>query len=130
MDLGKLTYSLLSNDATLTGIVGSKIFPVQVPQDTSFPAITYQHDSVVPTNMKDGPSPLDVVGLVIIAYAQSYAVANSIMSRVRTLLDHYQGTVEGVTVDKISFAGQSDNDFVDETGFFIIEQSYQARMKR
>lgn len=110
--------------------MGSKIFPVQVPQDTSYPVIVYTHDSQVPTNVKDGPSPLDVIELVITIYTQNYTDGQAISDRVRTLLDHYQGTAQGVTVDKISFSGQSDNDFVDEYGFFIVEQSYQVRMKR
>lgn len=130
MQLGKLTYSLLSNDATIASYVGEKIFPVQVPQDTSFPAIVYQHDSQVPTNIKDGPSPLDVVGLVITIYTQNYSDAQAIAERVRTLLDHFHGTVEGVTVDRISFSGQEDNDFVDDYGFQVISQSYQARLAR
>ena len=130
MNLGKLTYSLLSGDATIAGFVGTKIFPVQVPQDTGFPAIVYQHDSQVPTNIKDGPSPLDVVGLVVTIYADNYSDAQDIATSVRRILDHFQGTVEGVTVDKISFAGQEDNDFVEDYGFQVISQSYQARLKR
>lgn len=111
-------------------MVGAKIFPVQVPEDTGFPAIVYQHDSQVPTNVKDGPSPLDVVGLVITIYTRSYDDAQTLAAAVRSELDHYQGTVAGVTVDKISFAGQEDNEFVDDYGFQVISQSYQARLKR
>jgi len=130
MELGKLTYSLLSADATISSYVGNKIFPVQIPQNTQHPAIVYQHDSQVPTNIKDGPSPLDTVGLSIVIYATTYDDAQAIAGRVRTMLDHYQGTTAGVTVNRISFGGQSDNDFIEEYGFFVIEQSYQARLKR
>lgn len=130
MNLGKLTYSLLSNDSTISSLVGDRVFPVQVPQNASYPVIVYQHDSQVPSNIKDGPSPLDVVGLSLVIYAGAYSTAQSIADKCRELLDYYSGTVEGVQVDKISFSGQSDNDFVEEYGFFVVEQSYQARLKR
>ena len=130
MNLGKLTYNLLSNDATITGLVGSRIFPVQIPQDTGYTAIVYQHTSQLPTNIKDGPSPLDVIDMSLVIYSTSYSDAQDIAARCRVIFDHYQGTVQGVSVDKISFANQSDNDFIDDFGFFAIEQSYQVRMKR
>lgn len=130
MSIGRLIFGILSSDAYLTARVGSKIFPVQVPEDTDFPAIVYHYPSLTPTNVKTGTSPLDVADVRIFLYFAQYDTGREAADRVRALLDGLEGTYSGVEVDRVTFADEDTTDFVEGYGFFVIEQAYTARIKR
>lgn len=130
MDVGKLIYNILVNDATVTGIVNTRIFPGFVPQDTQFPALTYAFDSQLPSKTKDGGSKLDVLDLSIVIYHEDYTQAQALADRCRALLDYYAATAQGVTVDKITFDNQTDNSYVSQYEFVVLTQSYNVRLRR
>lgn len=130
MNIGNLIFDILSNDAYLSARVGSKIFPVQVPEDTDFPAIVYSYPSLTPTNVKTGTSPLDVADVRIFLYFGRYSTGREVADRVRQLLDGLEGTHSDVEVDRVVFADEDTTDFIEGYGFFVIEQAYTARIKR
>jgi hypothetical protein len=130
MSIGRLIYSRLSGDSYITDRVGDKIFPSQIPQNTEFPAIVYNQAAVSPTNVKTGPSPVDVADVRIILYFAQYQTARETADRARELLDGLQGVYAGVDVDRVVFADEDTSDFVEGYGFFVIEQAYSARIKR
>jgi hypothetical protein len=123
-------YYLLSEDATIQQYVGRKIYPVQIPEGTGFPALTYSSDFRNPTQVKQQVSPLDVISINIVGYFEDFDNGQVVMDRVRALLDETRQTVQGVTIDSIVFQGEQNNEFVAEFKFFAIEQSYQMRLKR
>lgn len=47
-------YNILSNNAAVSAIVGTRIYPMRLPINTAYPAITYQLVSDVPENSKTG----------------------------------------------------------------------------
>ena len=61
MNAGKAVYGILSTNAEVTAIVGTKIFPEVAEQETALPLIVYQLQSVAPEDTHDGPSKLDEV---------------------------------------------------------------------
>jgi hypothetical protein len=130
MQLGKVIAQQLLDDATVVSYVGDKIFPIKIPQGQEYPCIVYTFDSQVPTLIKQAASPLDVVGCQLTIYNDDYASCEAIAEACRSVLDQLEGTIEGVVVDEIIFDGASRNDFIEEYGFFVIEQTYQARLKR
>jgi hypothetical protein len=130
MNAGKAIFNLLSTNDTIKQYIGSKIYPVRIPQGTGFPAIVYAFTDQNPTLIKDGVSPLDEVGLTITMYFDSYDEGQTVADTVRNILDGKRETVAGVTIDSIIFASQQDNDFIEEYGFFVLSQSYQMRLKR
>ncbi|MCB0583216.1 MAG: DUF3168 domain-containing protein [Phaeodactylibacter sp.] len=130
MDAGKLVYSILANDATLTAIVNTRIYPGFVPQDTQFPAITYAFDSQFPTKSKDGDAGLDVLDMSLVIYHENYEQAQAAAERCRALLNYYSGTAQGVTVDKITMENQADNSYVSQYEFVVLTQSYKIRLRR
>lgn len=128
--LGEAIYSILSNDATLTAITGTKIFPVQAPQRTAVPFIVYQENNTIPTDQKDGSAPKDQIQFQVDTYSSTYTQAHTIAARIRVLLDAYSGTVAGVTIRQMWFSDQDDGDFVEDMGFYGVSQLYEARVQR
>ena len=128
--LGEVIYSILSNDATLAAIVGAKIFPVQAPQRTAIPFITYRENNTIPTDQKDGAAPKDQIQLQVDSYATTYTQAHTISARIRTLLDAYTGTAQGVTIRQMWFSDQDDGDYIEDMGFYGVSQVYEVRIQR
>jgi len=130
MQLGKVIAQQLLANATVQSQVSNRVFPIKIPQGQQYPCIVYTFDSQVPTLIKQASSPLDVVGVQLTIYNDDYANSETIAEACRDTLDQLSGPIEGVIVDEIIFDGASRNDFIEEYGFFVIEQTYQARIKR
>lgn len=106
--IGASIYSLLNGDATLTGLVGSKIYPVEAPQREEDPMVIYWVKEVDPTDSKDEVSTEDWIKTEILVYSKDYDLMHTISKRIRTILDKYAGTVAGNTISEIRFEDFSD----------------------
>lgn len=128
--LGKAIYSILSNDTTLSDMIGTSIFPVRAPQRTARPFVVYRENNTVPTNHADGAAPKDLKSLQIDIYSATYTEAHEIADQIRVLLDAYAGTVAGVKIRQMWFSTQDDGDYLEDMDFYGISQVYEARIKR
>jgi hypothetical protein len=126
---GKVIYNLLSTNSTIAGFVGTRIFPQRRLQETELPAITYNAVSNNPTNTKDGVSLLDTERWSINIFSKKYLNAADIAKEVRTELDRNSGTIQGVVVDSISFAGRADL-YEDWSEVNHIVLDFNIRIKR
>lgn len=129
MALGAAIRTILTADATLTGLVSSRIYPDMPPQGTTYPCIVYMIIATDPTNTKEGVSQLDNVRLDVNIYAENYDSGVTIAERVRTLLDGYSGTSATITMD-IYFVNQQSGDYTMETGVFWANQTFEVQQKR
>lgn len=102
-------YATLSGDATLTGLVGSRIYADIAPSDSTFPAVVY--------NLM-GMNPVQVVGMTTIAReciyqvkvihdSGSYATCETIIERIRTLLQGAVGSATGGAIVQCNEDGDS-----------------------
>jgi len=102
MNAQKAIYNILSNATGVTDIVGTKIFPVLVPQGTTFPAICYTQLQTDFKNTKDSNSRLDFTRIQIDSLALTYQQALAISSAVRSALNIVTaGTYNGVKVSSV-----------------------------
>lgn len=115
--IGDVIYSLLSNDATVSGIVGVKIFPSIALQEIALPYIVYEESNNQPTNTKDGKSELDVVSYDIEIYAENPSDLSSLSYAVRNCLDRYTGIIGGKRIDSIKYVSEN-------TGYSLEDRVY------
>jgi len=120
--IGSLVYGILSGITT-------RIYPLNTAQTKRMPIITYLSVSNIPTDEKDGPSPLDSFRVQIDIFHTSYEKVQSLWDQVRAALDRYTGTIEGVTTDGISFLNENDI-YEDEPRLFRHSSDWQFRIKR
>ena len=114
MQLGKAIYNILSNDATITDIVSTRIFPSVAPQTTQFPFIIYDITGVDPNDTKDGASTLDTNDVMISCYSETYSEASDLAQKIRVAMDRInEGTYGDETIQSSQF--QSYNDIFDDT---------------
>jgi hypothetical protein len=126
MSLGKSIYNLLSNDANVSAIVGTKIFPYLAVDNIAYPYIVYSNNDSEFTDTKDGKSTLDIASYDIEIYSETITELSDLTTKVRNALDRYSGTVEGIDIQSIKYNAQ-DYGYADEDRVFIMIQSYSIR---
>lgn len=128
--IGKAIYGKLSATTAVTAITSTRIYPDMATQDATYPFIVYSVTDTAPTDIKDGVSPLDVVSVSVMMYAESYAVALDLSEKVRAALDRMTGIYNGVNVQSAKFNGQSSGNMHLDKHIFVVEQEYQFRQNR
>lgn len=124
----KAVYSILSNNATVTGLVGTRIYPTFVPENIAFPAIVYRITERQPQDTKDGAiGSIDTLSIDI--YDDGGLQTITIGDAVHGALDRYRGTVESVAIDKVVYEGESDEVLIPELALFHLSQQYRIRIK-
>lgn len=76
-------YAVLKNDSAVSALVGTRIYPLVMPQDGLLPAVVYQRVSTVPITSLDGDSGLDAVRMQSSCWATTYLGARILADAVR-----------------------------------------------
>lgn len=83
--------AVLADDAAVAGLVGDRIFPVVVRQETALPALTYARLGGERTYVLAGAAHWTTVQIGLTAWATEYAQARTLADAVRQALDGYTG---------------------------------------
>ncbi len=131
-DIGKAIYSILSNAAGVSALVGTRIFPQKIPYAQDMPAITYFVIDNTPNNTKNGPSTYDYVRCQITAFGVNYSQAQDLASEIRSALDYKTGTEAGVVISKCFFEDSNDifDDSFGETGIHYVAMDFRFNINR
>ena len=116
-------------DAPLTTIVGNKIYPVVAEQDVRRPYVTVRRTGVAPTIVKNQNSDKDEVVFNIAAYDDTYKKCIDILAAVRTVIDGFQGTSNGINFLNTWYTVSEDL-FDKDDNTYIVVDTYVARIKR
>ena len=126
---GKAIFSLLTNDSTVTGLVGTRIYPNTLPNQSTYPAVIYSQVTEEFDPSKDGPVPTGVFQYQLDIYADTYPTAQNISNAVKSVLDWYTGSVGGQTISRIRKGDESDDIWEDEKELFHVVQNYSISIK-
>ena len=74
-------------DGTVSGLVGTRVYPEVMPHDVTYPAISYQRVSTVRTQFLTGVDDFTQVRLQVDCWASSYADAKSLANAVKSAID-------------------------------------------
>lgn len=95
-------------DATVAGLVGSRMYPAILPQDPTMPAITYQYISGASVISNDGPTGLENPTFQIDHWSSSYSQMDALFEAVRKRINGASGTFSGVEVQGIFLVRKRD----------------------
>lgn len=124
----KIVYSILSNAAGVTSLVGTRINPVRIPQESAFPAISYNLVSIAANPTNSGHSRTEFARVQVNVYATSFADAIELSTQVRVAFDSAATpeTYNTAYVQVIEYDGE--NHTADDTaafaGLYQISQDY------
>ena len=90
-------FSLLSQNSSINALIGTRIFPVLLPERATLPAVTYQVISMKPQYELQNRVNVTNLRLQIDAWAETYADAKSAVSAIVAVLDNFSGTLPDST---------------------------------
>ena len=128
--IGKLIYSRLSTDGSITAYVGTKIYPDITPQNVQYPFVVYTIVNSLPVDFKDGQSNLEEITLQIDVYTQSYDDRQDLANLIRNRLDRFTGTAEGIDVQTIKYMSSDSQVYNAELSVYWMSIDFMAKMKR
>lgn len=86
---------VVEGDATLSGLLGANFHALLVPENASFPAVTFQRIDGQSEATTDGLSNLRRSGIQFDCYAEKYGDACGLANAVRDLFDNKRHEVVG-----------------------------------
>ena len=108
LKVGKEIYSLLNGNDSLTGVVGSKIYPIIVEKENTYPFIVYKRSNIIPDYTKDFHFKDEVI-IDIICVSDDYSESVDIASMVRDILEDKRfADIESIKLES------ADEDFIDD----------------
>lgn len=121
----------LLDDAGIAVIVGTRVYPIIMPQGVVQPSIVYTRVSGVGDNHMEGPSGLSRPRFQVDCWAQSIDVAVTLANLVKERIDGFRGTwlwgedspAEGIVVQGVFYAMERE-DFDSEAGMYRVSRDY------
>ena len=102
--------SLLSSEATITAICGTRVYVQRAPQNAAFPhLIITQMGSEENATLDGGSGQLRFLDFDIDCKAKSSVTAESLATAVRTYIDDYSGTAGNFTIGAVLMNDESDD---------------------
>ena len=102
--------SLLSSEATITAICGTRVYVQRAPQNAAFPhVIITQMGSEENGTLDGGSGQLRFLDFDIDCKAKSSVTAESLANAVRTYIDDYSGTAGSFTIGAVLMNDESDD---------------------
>lgn len=105
MSAEKVIYALLSQASAVTALVGTRIYPLQVPQEDPLPAIAYASISDVRASVPlddTASSRTETSRIEVSVIAATYPQVKALLPLIRSACHGFRGTVVGVQVGRIS----------------------------
>jgi len=104
---------LIAADATANTLMGGRVYPNVLKQETTYPAAAVNLISNTPTNTKGQASDLDIATVQVDVYGETYTSTAAASAAIRTALDYKSGTVNltgggTVVVRHLEYKGQQD----------------------
>lgn len=111
-------FNLLSNHAGVSGLVGSRIYPVKLPQDPTYPALTYFRVSGLRHSVMCNDTGIVEKRIQISSWADSYAGVNALAEQVRDAMQRTSGTFAGVEIIDTFMDGDGPEIWEDEVSAY------------
>lgn len=126
MKVGAAIYNLLTTDAAVSALVGTRVFPELAVEGGEDPYIVYSVVSNTPVDTKD-KAPVDEAQIEVFSVANTYAKANDLADKVRAALSRKGKVVyDTVTVQSIQYTNEVV-EVTPERDFYICVQDYTVR---
>lgn len=91
---------LLTGNAGFAALAGTRVYPVMLPQNVTYPAVAYQELRTTTRVPADGDSGERESRFQLAAWAESYAAAKGLGAAIVAAINgHAGGTIERIAVD-------------------------------
>lgn len=94
MNAGAVVFARLANQTT----AATRVYPLLLPQQPTFPAVTYQQVSATRTHAMGQDGPIIRVRVQVNCWGKTYAEARALAGEVEQQLSRYRGEAGGAKV--------------------------------
>jgi len=94
MSAGAFVFARLANQTA----AGSRVYPLLLPQEPAYPAVTYQQISATRIHAMGQDSSIARVRMQVNAWGRTYAEARALAGQIEERLNRFRGTEGGVTI--------------------------------
>jgi len=91
-------YARLSGYAGLTALVSTRIYPAPIPQNPTYPLVTYQEIDRVSPHTMGTLAGVTHIRYQIDSWATTLAGAKAVAAQVEAALDNYAGTSDTIVI--------------------------------
>src|SRR3972149_1809320 len=100
--------TFLLADATLSGLIGTRFYPLRLPQNPTMPAMTYSWVGGDRDHSMTGPIGISSPRIQFDAWAMTYLSAEAVFEALRKRLDSFRGTAGSTKVQGAFFSVERD----------------------
>jgi len=108
----------------ISGTVGTRLYPVHLPQNATYPAATYQVITANSLELSNGLSAPKEWRLQVDAWAESFSGCEQLASAIRTALDGYQGAADTAQI-QVSMLVNWEETYENGLDIYRISQDYE-----
>lgn len=127
---------ILLEDATTVALLADStaVYPMVLPQEKIYPAVTLRILDSKPNDSKTQVSPIDNVQVALVAFGKTYDQVQKIDTAARNAIDGFSGSVTTSDsavhhINEIRFLNRQD-DFDEENVLFVRQCVYDVRYYR
>lgn len=121
-ELEEAVYAILTEDAAVGALVGTRVYPQAIPQDVALPAVAYSRISTRRVKKRERRE-LARARVQVNAEASSYVGAKTLAAAVVGALDAVQRTIAGVQVQGSWPEGGGD-EYGTTDGIYGVRQDF------
>ncbi len=118
-------FSRLTNDSAVTAVLGSRFYPVKLPQGYIAPACLYRRIDEVPVHAQGTSATAMSARIQFDVFAKTFAEAKNAINKIRESLDALDSTVAGVRIYGILYISQIDF-YEDDTELFRTSADFKV----
>lgn len=89
-------------------LIVARFYPLRLPENPTYPAVTYQRISTPRIHAHTGPSHLAYPRFQLDCYATTYLGAKAVATAIRVALDGYKGLMGAVDVQECTVIDERD----------------------
>ena len=120
----KIIYALLTNTPAISAQVGTRIYPLVVPEDVQKPALAYQVISESRDYLMSGQDAVTESRVQITIVAESVSQMDTVAEALRSELSGYSGMVQSEKVYLITLENEYDGAVAEGENLRILRQDY------
>lgn len=126
----KAVHEILEDSVLVQAQIGSRYYPVIIPQGVEYPAIAYSIVSNNPSETKSGPSRVDQYRIEFNVYGYSYESVDDTCEALRDTID-FLGPAEwaGQYIEGVKYIAENDL-YEQDLRLFRRSVEYYFRLKR
>lgn len=126
LSIEQALYKELVATAGVVALVGTRVYPVQAPQGTSLPYVTYEVLRAHPIQEHSGSGGLNGLRISYLCHAPTYAGAKGIAAAIRAAFEGRSGTVQGVSIGHLLLDVEADAGFDETTKMYVVAVDYKS----